>query len=43
MAKKKWLGLAAVAAAMVALAKKVSRRGADVPEAPQEPASDENA
>ena len=42
MAKKKWLGLAAVAAAMVALAKKVSRRGAGGPEAPQEPTSDEN-
>jgi hypothetical protein len=43
MAKKKWLGLAAVAAAMVPFAKKAFRREADGPEAPQKPPSGENA
>jgi len=43
MANKKWLGLAAVAAAMAAFAKKVSRRRAGGSEAPQEPASGNNA
>ena len=38
MAKKKWLGLAAVAAAIVAFAKKLSRQGPEAGEAPQEPA-----
>ena len=42
MAKKKWLGLAAVIAAIVAFAKKGCCRGAGEPEAPQEPTSGEN-